>query len=807
MLAREVVPLPQHIYPADPWRIVESRFTSRHEGRAETIFSLSNGFLGIRGTFEEGRPSLSPATLVNAFHETWPIEYAEEAYGLARTGQTIVNVPDATVIALYVDDEPLFLPVARIREYERVLDMRTGVLVRELLWSTPAGKHVCIRSRRMVSLEHRHLAVMTYEVTVLNHSAPITLVSKVVNRQDAIPEDEVPGRPSDPRLARSFSHRVLNGDLVEAEDGRILLGYRTTNSRMTLGMGVEHVVETETDADIQVTADQDLSRFVLTAHAQPGVPIRLAKYVTYQRSRSQPPRELVDRCRRTLHRAVGDGVDALLAAQRENLDRFWDRADVRVSASDEPERTQQAVRWNLFQLAQATWRAEGEGVSAKGLTGQAYDGHYFWDTEIFVLPFLAYTRPRIARNLLRFRYSMLDQARQRARKLSQRGALYPWRTINGEEASAYYQAGTAQYHIDADIAYAIRKYVDVRDDPGFLVEVGAEILVETARLWEDLGFYGDDGEFHIHGVTGPDEYTTVVNDNTFTNLMARLNLNYAASAVRRLEAERPADYRALVQDVGLEPGEVESWERAAAAMHVPYDEERGVHPQDDGFLDREPWDLEQTPRSHFPLLLHYHPLVIYRHQVLKQADVVQAMFLLGNEFTLEQKRRNFYYYDPRTTGDSSLSAGIQSIMAAEIGDEEKALEYFTYANLMDLGDVAGNVSDGVHVACTGAVWQALVFGFGGVRDFDGHLRIDPRLPRAWEALEFSLRFQDRQLRISLRHDTERFLLEEGKPLKVRIRGQECELRADEPRTSTLPPSSGPRAEGREEPASPGRPSS
>jgi alpha,alpha-trehalose phosphorylase len=786
MLAREVVPLPEHIYPPDPWRIVESRFTARHEGRAETIFSLSNGFLGIRGTFEEGRPSLSPATLVNAFHETWPIEYAEEAFGLARTGQTIVNVPDATVIALYVDDEPLFLPMARIREYERVLDMRTGILSRELLWSTPAGKHVCVRSRRLVSLEHRHLAVMTYEVTLLNHSAPITLVSRVINRQDnALGEGA--GRAADPRLARSFSHRVLNGRLVETEEGRIMLGYQTTNSRMTLGMGVEHVVETEADADVQVTTEEDLSTFVLTARARPDEPIRLVKYVTYQRSRSQPPSELVDRCRWTLDRAVPLGVDALLEAQRENLDRFWDRADVQVSAGDDPVRTLQAVRWNLFQLAQATWRAEGEGVPAKGLTGQAYDGHYFWDTEIFVLPFLAYTQPRIARNLLRFRHSMLEQARQRARKLSQRGALYPWRTINGEEASAYYQAGTAQYHIDADIAYAIRKYVDVRDDPGFLVEVGAEILVETARLWEDLGFYGEAGEFHIHGVTGPDEYTTVVNDNTFTNLMARLNLNYAASAVRRLEAERPADYRALVHEVGLEPGEVESWERAAAAMHVPYDEERGVHPQDDGFLDREPWDLEQTPRSHFPLLLHYHPLVIYRHQVLKQADVVQAMFLLGNEFTVEQKRRNFYYYDPRTTGDSSLSAGVQSIVAAEIGDEEKALEYFRYANLMDLGDVAGNVSDGVHVACTGAVWQALVFGFGGVRDFDGHLQIDPRLPQAWEALEFPLRFQDRQLRVSLRHDTERYLLEEGEPLKVRIRGQDRELRAGDPLEVRPPP--------------------
>lgn len=780
MLAREVVPLPEHIYPADEWRILETRYDSKHEGRAETIFSLSNGFLGVRGTLDEGRPFLSPAVLVNGFHETWPIQYAEEAFGLARKGQTIVNVPDPTVIKLYVDDEPLFLPVARIRDYQRILDMRAGVLSRDLVWCTPAGKHIRIRSRRMVSFEHRHLMAITYEINLENRSAPVCLVSKVINRQDSLPDDEPNEQPADPRLARRFDYRVLNGRMVEEEGGRILLGYETTNSGMTLGMGVEHLVEAESDYKVEVTADEDLSELVLTADASPGEPIRITKYVTYQRSRTLPPRELVDRCRRTLDRAVRDGMDQLVERQHHHLGRFWDRADVQVSAKEDSSRIQQAVRWNIFQLAQATWRAEGSGVPAKGLTGQAYDGHYFWDTEIFILPFLAYTQPRIARNLLRFRHTMLQRARERARQLNQRGALFPWRTINGEEASAYYQAGTAQYHIDADIAYAIRKYTDVRDDPGFLADIGAEMLVETARLWADLGFFGDDGEFHIHGVTGPDEYTTVVNDNTFTNLMARLNLNYAASAVRRLEAERPDDYRALVHAVDLEDGEVEAWERAAAAMHVPYDQERGVNPQDSGFLEREPWDLKATPRDRFPLLLHYHPLVIYRHQVIKQADVVLALFLLGNEFTAEQKRRNFYYYDPLTTGDSSLSAGVQSIVAAEIGDEDKALEYFNYALMMDLGDVAGNVSDGVHVACTGAVWQALVFGFGGVRDFDGVLRMDPQLPEAWEELRFPIRFQDRQLRVTLRHDGERYLLESGDPLAVTIRGREHLLREGEP---------------------------
>jgi alpha,alpha-trehalose phosphorylase len=382
---------------------------------------------------------------------------------------------------------------------------------------------------------------------------------------------------------------------------------------------------------------------------------------------------------------------------------------------------------------------------------------------------------------------MLGRARDRAAQMSQQGALFPWRTINGEEASSNFQQGTAQYHINADIAYAVMRYAHVEGSGRVLGEIGAEILVETARLWADLGFYGADNRFHIHGVTGPDEYTTVVNDNTYTNLMARLNLNFAAATVRRLRQERPGDYTALVHAARLQPSEVESWERAAAAMHIPFDDERRIHPQDETFLDREPWDLDSTPREKFPLLLHYHPLVIYRRQVLKQADIVLAMFLLGNEFSEVQKRRKFDYYDPLTTGDSSLSACVQSIIAAEIGEEHKALEYFQYALLMDLGNVAGNVSDGVHIASAAGVWSSLVFGFGGVRDFDGRLSFAPRLPRAWNQLAFSLRFCRRQLRVKLTHDEERYLVEEGEPLNVLIRGESHLLSPDSPVAIKLPP--------------------
>jgi alpha,alpha-trehalose phosphorylase len=772
VIPREIRLPPEHLYPADEWRIVERGFSRRWMGNAETIFSLSNGFLGMRGTFEEGRPGIEPGTFCNGFHETWAIVHAEEAYGFARTGQTIINAPDATLLKLYVDDEPLFLPTARVTEYERELDFRRGVLRRELNWSTPAGKQVRIRTCRLVSFEQRHLGAIQYDLEV-DTDAPVVISSQLLNRQDARASDEPRTLDGDPRRSRGFAQRVLNAEDHHTEAHRLVTGYRTTNSRMTLGVGVDHLVETDNPWRMTSSWSEDLAKVVFTIDARAGVPIRITKYFTYHTSRAVPPRELVDRSRRTLDRAVRDGFSALEAQQERYLDEFWYRADIQV---DGPRRVQQAIRWNVFQLCQAAARAETSGIPAKGLSGQAYEGHYFWDTEIYVTPFLTYSEPRITRNLLRFRHTMLPLAKERAAELSEAGALFPWRTINGEEASSYYAAGTAQYHINADIAYAIKRYVDVRGDTDFLCEVGGEILVETARLWEGLGFFSPDtDQFHVHGVTGPDEYTTVVNDNAFTNLMARANLRYAAEVVRWMEREEPEAFRHLVHETALEDDEPDRWDAAADAMFIPFDEERAIHPQDANFLEKERWDFDNTPFDHYPLLLNYHPLVIYRHQVIKQADVVLAMVLLGDQFSLDQKKRNFEYYDPLTTGDSSLSACVQSILAAEIGYEEKSLEYFQYALLMDLADVAGNVVDGAHVASTGGVWMALVYGFGGLRDFDGTLAFDPRLPSPWRRLRFPLRFHDRRIEVDLTHEASCFTLAEGDPLTIEVRGTEVTL--------------------------------
>jgi alpha,alpha-trehalose phosphorylase len=784
-------PVDRHRFPPDAWGLRETRYDAADLGRSETLFAVANGYLGMRGNVEEGRDSFAHGTFINGFHETWPIRHAEEAYGFARVGQTIVNVPDAKILRLYVDDEPLLLTVADLHQYERTLDFRDGVLRRELIWQTPSGKTVRVRSSRMVSFTERHLAVMTYEVTVLDADAPVVVSSQMLNRQDGQDEYHVRaaamGEGFDPRKAETLKNRVLVPSLHWAAGGRYVLGYRVADSGMTLAVAADHSIETENSFEERTLVEEDLAKHVYRIDAKQGRPVTITKVVTYHSSRGVPAKELVDRCRRTLDRAAEQGVDRQFADQRAWLDDFWARSDVEVPGQPE---LQQAVRWNLFQIAQATARAEGNGIPAKGLTGSGYSGHYFWDTEIYVLPFLTYTSPRIARNALRFRYTMLEHARARAAELNQNGALFPWRTINGEEASAYYAAGTAQYHIDADIAHAVKQYVAATGDQGFLAREAVDILIETARMWADLGFWrghNGDSSFHIHGVTGPDEYTTVVNDNLFTNVMARANLRGAVDAVDRLAKDDPGAHTALLERLHLTQDELDEFARAAEHMAIPFDERLGIHPQDAQFLEKELWDLANTDPSKRPLLLFYHPLVIYRFQVLKQADVVLALFLQGDQFTAEEKLADFDYYDPLTTGDSTLSAVVQSIIASEVGYQELALRYFTAAAYVDLADLHHNTSDGVHVASLGGVWSALACGFGGLRDHEGVISLDPRLPEVWDGLTFRITLHGTRVRIDVRHTELRLTVEDGDEATVLVRGESVTVRAGDPVTRPLAP--------------------
>jgi alpha,alpha-trehalose phosphorylase len=784
MLHHERLRPPSRDYPADEWNVIEKAFRSEFLAQSETMLALGNGYLGMRGCPEEGGPNAENATLINGFYETWPIVYGEEAYGFPKTGQTICNVTDCKIIKLFVDDEPFWLPDANLLSYDRRLNMKSGTLDREILWETPTGKQVSIKSRRLVSFENRHVAAISYCVTLLNAKAFVVISSEMSadERNNGINSD-------DPRLAKVLSGRVLHPRASYSKGRRIVLCHATEKSRLTVACATDHALETSCQYTDKTVCSEDFGQVASTIEAQPGCPIQLTKYIVYHTSGTASIEELCGRAEWTLDRVTANGFQQLLISQQQYLDDFWRRSDVRIRdvREDRTKRTtveiQQAIRFDLFHVLQASALAQDAGVPAKGLTGKAYEGHYFWDTEIYLLPFLIYTSPRIARNLLIFRYKMLPQARARAKQLGHRGSMFPWRTINGEEASAYYAAGTAQYHLNADIMYALRKYVQATGDERFLRDYGAEMLVETARLWLDLGFYCETrgGKFCINGVTGPDEYSAVVNNNAYTNLMARENLRYAAQVVKSLQTEEPHAYNALVDKTALEPSEVETWIRAAENMYVPYDENLQIVLQDDDFLNRELWDFKNTPPEHYPLLLFYHPLNIYRKRVVKQADVVLGMFLLGDFFSLEAKKRNFYFYDPLTTGDSSLSSCVEAIIAAQIGDMDKAIRYGMAALLMDLADVGGNVKDGCHIASMGGTWMMLTYGFGGMRDNDGILSFWPRrAPKENVVFQFHLTYRGQRLEVKTSLDKVEYALREGESLLIRHETEEIHLTRQKP---------------------------
>jgi alpha,alpha-trehalose phosphorylase len=784
MIHHERLRPPSHDYPADEWNVIEKAFHPELLAQLETMLALGNGYLGMRGCPEEGGPNAENTTLINGFYEIWPIVYGEEAFGFAKTGQTICNVTDSKIIKLFVDDEPFWLPDANLLKYDRRLNMKSATLDREILWETPAGKQVSVRSRRLVSFENKHVAAISYCVTLLNANASVVISSEM-----SADEPTALAAADDPRLAKAFSGRVLHPRASYAKGRRIVLCHATEESRLTVVCATDHALETLCPHTDNTAYRDDFGQVAFTVDARAGSPIELTKYIVYHTSGTASPEELCGRAEWTLDRVTTKGFQQLLNSQEQYLDDFWRRSDVRVRdvREDRLKRStveiQQAIRFNLFHMLQASASAEDAGVPAKGLTGKAYEGHYFWDTEIYVLPFLTYTSPRIAKNLLTFRYKMLPQARERAKQLGHRGAMFPWRTISGEEASAYYAAGTAQYHINADIMYALRKYVQATGDESFLRDCGAEMLVETARLWVDLGFYSETkgGKFCINGVTGPDEYNAVVNNNAYTNLMARENLRYAAETVKSLQSAQPDAYNALMHKTALDPSESEAWLRAAENMYVPYDEERQIILQDDSFLEREPWDFRNTPPERYPLLLFYHPLNIYRKQVIKQADVVLAMFLLGDMFSLEEKKRNFYFYDPLTTGDSSLSSCVEAIIAGQIGDMDKAFRYGMAALLMDLADVGGNVKDGCHIASMGGTWMMLTYGFGGMRDDGGILSFWPRrAPEENAILRFPVTYRGQRLNIEIGLEKVEYALRQGECLVIRHETEDVELTRENP---------------------------
>jgi alpha,alpha-trehalose phosphorylase len=763
------------LYPVEPWCVREPRLDLSRLSQSESVLAVSNGHLGLRANLDEGEPHSMPGTYLNSFYELRPLPYAEAGYGYPGSGQTVINVTNGKPMRLLVNDEPFDVRYGELRHHERVLDLRAGTLRRTVEWVSPAGQAVRVRSTRLVSFAHRAIAAIAYEVE------PVDRAARIIVQSELVANEQLPATRPDPRVLAAVEAPLAAEEHLAGDSGAMLI-HRTKNSGLRLAAGMDHDVDGQPDTEVTAEAHPDWARITFAAAVQPGQRLRLVKYIGYGWSSRRSRPALRDQVHGAIAGARLIGWDGLARAQREFLDTFWDAADLEIDGDPE---LQQAVRFGLFHVLQAGARAERRPIAAKGLTGPGYDGHVFWEMEMFVLPVLTYTQPSAAGDALRWRHATLDTARHRARDLGLGGAAFPWRTVRGQECSGYWPAGTAAFHIGADIADAALRYVNATGDEEFAREVGLELLVETARLWRSLGHHDRFGRFHIDGVTGPDEYSALGNDNVYTNLMAQRNLRGAADAAGRFQDH--------ARGLEVDQEEAAAWRDAAAAMSVPYDDEIAVHQQAQEFTRYREWDFGRTERDRYPLLLHFPYFDLYRSQVIKQADLVLAMHWRGDAFPPEVKARNFAYYEARTVRDSSLSACTQAVLAAETGHLDLAQDYVAESALVDLQDLAHTSGDGVHLAALAGGWLGLVAGFGGMRDHDGRLTFAPRLPSRVGRLSFSLVWQGQRLRVTVDQTEATYALRDGsdRALELWHHGERLTIDVGVPVTRPIPPAPDP----------------
>jgi len=762
-----------HGFQVSPWELRWNTLDLDALEKTESIFALSNGHIGLRGTFEEGEPTGLPGTYLNGFYEQHPLPYAEAGYGYPEDGQTVVNVTDGKIIRLLVQDEPLDMRYGRAIEHHRVLDFRSGSLRRDTVWESPTGRRVRVRTERLVSFTQRAVAAIRYEVEPMDGDVQLVLQS------DLLANEPVVSKTRDPRVAATLNSPLV-GEEVSAKDYLAVLVHRTRKSGLRLAAGMNHEIECDNGLRCDLHAEDDLVRLTAAVDVPSGSTLCVTKYLGYGWSARRSTPALRAQVHAALSGAMQTGWAGLLAEQRRFLDDFWATADIEIDGDDE---LQQAVRFALFHVLQAGARGESRAIPAKGLTGPGYDGHSFWDTETFVLPVLTYTSPESARDALRWRHSTVDKAKDRADALGLNGAAFPWRSIDGAECSAYWPAGTAAFHVSADVADAAVRYLAATGDTDFERDHAVELLVETARLWSSLGHHDVHGGFRIDGVTGPDEYSAVVDNNVYTNLMAQRNLREASDVCAR-QPEAAAM-------LGVTEEETKAWRMAADKMVVPYDDVLEVHPQSERFTEHAEWDFENTPDEHYPLLLHYPYFDLYRKQVVKQADLVMAMYLRGDAFTADQKTRNVAYYEPLTVRDSSLSACPQAVLAAEVGHLDLAYDYFAEAALTDLHDLHHNVRNGLHIASLAGAWIVAVAGFGGMRDHDGELRFSPRLPRAITRLAFRMTYRGSRFAVEIGQDEAAYELLDGPELSVTHHGDDLTITAGPVRRPIPPAPQGP----------------
>ena len=718
------------------WQIREDNFdpSPKKLHSQETVYTIGNGYFCTRGTFEEGFPGEEPATLLYGVFDKVPI-----------AGEELANAPDWLPLQLFVNGERFRLDRGQLLEYERTLDMAVGVLRRTIRWESPGGVRLLLTIERFASLADEHAGLIRYTAAV----------------EQAENEVEV-------SLLASFNTAVGNYDLMHWETGeqghQDALLWLTSITRATgveLAQAMSFVSQAPgvrcemLDSDIAPTIR-------LQCTLAPGASLTAEKFVTMYTSRDGT--KPLPAALSSLQQIVSSGYDAQLARHKEVWQQFWRDADILIEGD---EVAQRGVRYNIYQLRiNASLHDSRYSIAAKGMTGFGYRGHIFHDTEIFMLPFFIYTMPEVARNLVMYRYHTLPAAREKAHKLGYEGAMYAWEsTLSGQEmtppAIIHPETGEIipvpnglhEIHISASVAHAAWEYWNISGDDMFMRDYGAEIVLSTALFWSSrVEKNREKHSYEISDVLGPDEWHEHVNNNAFTNLMARWNLSTALDVLRWLHNYAPEKAGALENQIGLTDQHLATWRDIIQRITLPQDPQSGLFEQFEGFFQLTPLEQEKYRgrTTSYQGLLGVEEVQKYR--IIKQADVLMLLTVLDQEFDLKTKRVNWDYYYPITDHDygSSLTPAFHVILACELGKMQEAYELFTKGNLVDLENLRGNTPEGIHTACCGAVWQAVVFGFAGLHVTEEGYTTQAHLPATWKRLAFSFLHKGKRESVDLR---------------------------------------------------------
>jgi trehalose/maltose hydrolase-like predicted phosphorylase len=740
----------------DPeWLLIDEGFTLAREHETESLFAIGNGYIGNRGSLAEGSLLSSPATFVAGIFEQLPTP---------GSVPELMVLPDWTGVRIWIDQRPLSMQHGKVLEHRRILDFRQGILWREWRHCDPEGRITRIVAFRLASLADRHLLLHSVTLTPENYNSMIRFESSMEATEGAVsllaPEWK-PRRDSSRPNILPLALRVPGRDTIVAFGltSQMLHSAQGTGCRvmhMDPGRIMEHC-EVELEAGTHCHLDRSLSVFT-----------------------SRDGGDAFERSMEHLREVVPKGTVAAVRAHAAAWEARWKAADVEIEGD---EALQRALRFAEYHLISAANPDDPRvSIGARTLSGPGYKGHVFWDTETYIVPFFIFTHPPSARALLEYRYHTLDAARSKAHKAGFRGAMYPWESADtGDETTP--QAvitpsgeiirvpnGEMEVHITADIAYAVWQYWQDSGDDEFFVRFGAEIMVESARFWASRGATEPDGSFHIRHVIGPDEYHEDVDDDAYTNLMARWNLQHGAKTAHILEEQWPNHRKELATRLQFTDDEVNTWPKLANSLFIPFDPKTLLYEQFRGYFNKQPIDLKSyEPRSAAmdTILGHDH---IQKTNVVKQADVVLAAFLLEDEISPEVRTANFHYYEPRTGHGSSLSPSIHALVAARMGHMNCAETYLKKAAEIDLGNNMGNAAGGVHAAALGGLWQAVVFGFAGFRTLSDGVSFAPNTLSYWRRLSFPLQWRGRKLHVRIEPQAIRVTTAAEESLRLALQG-------------------------------------